>query len=150
MQILSSKLTFFYKFIFIILWIVGFGFGARNVIFIQPQFDGRWLQYVVCWILIALFIFFITGMIKAVTINRDKNRLEVSNFFRTIYVDFSEIEDIDGSSFISPKLIWFTFKHPTVFGSKVSFMPVHRPVRGIGKHPMVMELRKAFNLDIKL
>lgn len=80
-------------------------------------------------------------------INYKKKQLEVSNFFKTIYVDFSEIEDIDGSSLLSPKLVWFILKTPTAFGTKISFMPAHRPARSIGKHPLVIELRREFKLD---
>lgn len=44
MQTLSSKYTFFYKYIFILIWICGFGAGAREVLFINPQF-GRKISF---------------------------------------------------------------------------------------------------------
>lgn len=147
MQMISSKYTFFYKYILIIIWIVGFGFGAREVIFSQPIFSTQWTQYVVCWAAIALFIFFATGSIKMVSLQSRKKQFQVSNFLKTITVDFAEIEDIDGSSMLSPKLVWFVLKKESIFGRKISFMPKNRPTRGIGKHPIVMELRKEFNLD---
>ncbi|MCP3888992.1 MAG: hypothetical protein GY702_08990 [Desulfobulbaceae bacterium] len=144
---LSSKYTFFYKFIFIFIWVIGFATGAREVLFYSTEYDLRWIQYAGTWIGIALFIFFATGSVKQVTINREKKQLEVSNFIKSITIPFSEIEDIDGSSLLSPKLIWFILKTPTEFGRKITFMPAHRPARGIGKHPVVMELRKEFELD---
>lgn len=147
MQTLSSKYTFFYKYIFILIWICGFGAGAREVLFINPQFDGRWIQYVLIWLLITMFIFFATGSIKTVTLNREKKHLTVSNYLKSETIGTDAIIAVDGSSLLSPKLVWIILKKNTRFGRKISFMPAHRPARSIGKHPMVMELRKEFDVD---
>lgn len=147
MQTLSSNYTLFYKFIFIFTWIIGFGFGTREVIFIDPSFDAKWIQYAGSWVGITLLIYFMTGSIKQVTLNREKKRLEVSNFIKSETIDLSEIEDIDGSKFLSPKLVWITLKNNSSFGTKITFMPAHRPARGIGIHPLVIELREEFGLD---
>ncbi len=147
MQIISSRLTFFYKFVLIPIWIFGFGFGTKEVLFIQPQFDAHWLQYLVTWMVVTLLIFIATGQIKMVSLNKKKRQFEVSNFLKTSTIDFSEVEDIDGSSMLSPKLVWFTLKKKSIFGKKITFMPANRPTRGIGKHPLVMELRKEFKFD---
>jgi len=147
MQTLSSKYTFFYKFIFLFIWVVGFGAGAREVIFFSPEYDLRWTQYAVTWAAVAVFIFFATGSIKTVAMDRKKKLLVVSNFFKTHNISFDNIEDIDGSSLLSPKLVWFTLKTPSEFGRKINFMPAVRPQRSIGKHPMVIDLRKEFAMD---
>ena len=147
MQILSSKYTFFYKFVFLFIWVVGFGLGAREVIFFSPEYDLRWSQYVVTWVAIAIFIFFATGSIKTITMDRKKKVLVVSNFFKTHTISFDNIEDIDGSSLLSPKLVWFTLKTPSEFGRKIYFLPAVRPQRSIGKHPIVIDLRKEFTMD---
>lgn len=146
-QKLSSKYTFFYKFIFILIWFFGFGAGSREVLLISPEFDLRWWQYFITWIAISLFIYFATGSLKEISIDWKKKQLEVSNFLKSTTIDFSQIEDIDGSSLLSPKLVWFTLSSKSDFGRKISFMPATRPTRGIGKHPMVVELRKEFRLD---
>lgn len=147
MQTLSSKYTYFYKFVLIMIWIIGFAAGVRKVLFSSPFFDSQWMQYTGTWLGIALFIYFATGSIKQVQIHRDKKCLEVSNFFKTLTIGFEEIEDIDGSSFLSPKLVWFSLKKSSGFGKKIAFMPATRPTRGIGKHPMVIDLRREFKLD---
>ena len=146
MQTLSSKYTFFYKYIFILVWIFGFGAGAREVLIIKPQFDGRWFQYVLTWLLITLFIYFATGSIKIVTLDREKKQLAVSNYLKTETIDTAEIIGVDGTSLLSPKLVWITLKKNTPFGRKISFLPAHRPARSIGKHPLVMELREEFRV----
>lgn len=147
MQILSSKYTFFYKFIFLLVWVIGFGAGAREVLFFSPDYDLRWTQYAVTWAAIAVFIFFATGTIKTVTMDKKKKELVVSNFLKTHSIQFDEVEDIDGSSLLSPRLVWFTLKSHSAFGRRISFLPAVRPQRSMGKHPMVMELRKEFQLD---
>ncbi|MFT5697948.1 MAG: hypothetical protein ACI8ZB_000802 [Desulforhopalus sp.] len=147
MQTLSSKYTFFYKFVFILIWVVGFGIGAREVIFFSVEYDLRWTQYAVTWAVIAIFIFFATGSIKTVIMDKKKRVLIVSNYFKTHDISFDEVEDIDGSSLLSPKLIWFTLKNPSPFGRKINFLPAVRPQRSIGKHPMVIDLRREFKLD---
>jgi len=147
MQILSSKLTYFYKYIFILMWIIGFGVGAREIIFCPQQFDVRWIQYVSIWGGITVFMFFSTGSIKKVSIDTRKKQLEVSNFYKTTVIDYSQVVDIDGSTYLSPRLVWFTLKSDSIFGRKISFIPVNRPGKGIGKHPLVQELRKEFDLD---
>lgn len=143
MKQLSSSLTFFYKFIFIFLWIIGFGAGTRSVLLAGPD-DPRWKVYIFAWAAIALFIFFSCGHIKKVAIHGKK--LLVSNFLRTEEISLDEIESVDGSSFLSPRQVWFTLKTPCSFGRKIVFIPVARKSRGIGKHPLVVELAKELNL----
>lgn len=147
MDTLSSKYTFFYKYIFIFTWIIGFGFGSREIIFFNSEFDARWIQYAGSWVGITVIIYFITGSIKEVKLNKKKKAFEVSNFLKTEDIAFEEIEDISGSTFLSPKMVWITLKNRSLFGRKILFMPAHRAAKGIGLHPIVMELRKQFNLD---
>ncbi|MFW2366292.1 MAG: hypothetical protein ACN4GW_07730 [Desulforhopalus sp.] len=147
MQTLSSKYTFFYKFIFILIWFFGFALGTREVLFIDPQFDSQWTQYLLAWLLITLFIFFATGSIKSVSLDREKKQLVVSNYIKTETINFSEIIAVDGSSLLSPKLVWVILKKKSQFGRKISLMPAHRPARSIGKHPLVMELHEELNIS---
>lgn len=147
MQTLSSKYTFFYKFVFILIWIVGFGVGARDVLFFPAEYDSQWTQYAVTWGAMSILIFFATGSIKTVVMDNKKKVLVVSNYLSTHEISFDEIKDIDGSSLLSPKLIWFTLKSKSSFGWEISFLPAAKPQRSIGKHPMVIDLRKKFELD---
>jgi len=146
MQTISSKYTFFYKYIFILIWIFGFGTGTRDVLFINPQFDAKWLQYAATWLIVGLFIYLATGSIKIVSLDRENNRITVSNFIKTEVIGRDEIIAIDGSSLLSPKLVWFLLKKDSSFGRRITFMPAHKPSRPIGKHPLVSELRREFKL----
>lgn len=149
-ETLSSPYSFFYKFILPVVWFVGFGYGTRQILFAPDLADPRWLQYCGTWLGITFCIIFATGFIKTVRFDRQNNQLIVSNFFKTISIDCNEIDDIDGSSFLSPKLVWFIIKSPSGFGRKIAFLPVNRNRQKLGKHPLVMELRTTFDLDKKL
>lgn len=143
MKELSSPFTFLYKFVFLFLWIAGFGLGTHEVLLAGPA-EPRWLQYMASWIAIAVCIFFATGSIKKVSMAQ--NKLHVSNFFRTEVIDTSEIIVVDGATFLSPRLVWFILRSPSGFGTKITFMPAHRHGKGIGKHPLVQELAEELQL----
>ncbi|WP_163336298.1 hypothetical protein [Desulfopila sp. IMCC35008] len=143
MKELSSSLTFFYKYIVILIWIAGFGFGTREVLLAGPS-DPKWIQYMVIWVLFATFIFFTTGNIKKVSLG--KEGLIVSNFLKEVEIQVADIETVDGSTYLSPRLVWFTLKNNSPFGRKISFIPERRMSPGIGKHPLVVELNKLFDL----
>jgi hypothetical protein len=143
MKELSSPYTFFYKFIFILLWIIGFGLATHEVILAGPD-NPRWMQYMIVWAAFAVFIFFSSGNVKKVTM--DSEKLIVTNFLRTEEIELSDIESVDGSTFLSPRLVWFNLKKPCGFGRKITFIPALRRARGIGKHPLVHELAR----DLKL
>lgn len=144
MQEFSSPLSFFYKFIFFLLWFVGFGYGVRNVIFFPEIFDARWVQFTAVWLGVSVFIFFTTGSIKKVAIDGDY--LLVSNFIKADRIPLSHISAIDGSTFLSPRLVWITLKERSIFGKRITFLPKHKMSSGFGKHPIVQELMEKLRL----
>lgn len=143
MKELSSPLTFFYKFVFLALWIVGFAAGTHKVLLAGPA-DPRWNQYMIVWAALSIFIFFSCGNVKKVILQGRK--VQVSNFIRTVEIAVDDIESVDGSTFLSPRLVWFTLKKPCSFGTKITFIPASRKARGIGKHPLVQELTEELQL----
>lgn len=147
MREISSKLSFFYKYLLVLIWLVGFGLGCHQALFNPPAFDGQWAKYFFTWLGIALCIVLVTGTIKQVILDPQGKRFLISNFRRQIVVPYDQLDDIDGATFLSPRLVWLVFKSPSDFGKKIVFLPGTRPSRGIGKHPMVMELRGLFGLD---
>jgi hypothetical protein len=144
MKELSSSLTFFYKYVVLVLWIVGFGIGGRDILFGSATYDLSWLQYMTTWLLIASFFFFITGPIKKVEMEGQK--LIVSNYLRTEKIDMAQITAVDSFSFFTPKLVWFTLRDESSFGKKIIFLPRHRVGAGLGKHPLVFEMRRQLKL----
>jgi hypothetical protein len=147
MKDISSPYTFFYKFVFIILWFFGFALGAREVLFFSEAFDNRWKQYMIVWLVITVCIYFMTCSIKRVRM--DEKNLEISNYFRTETIPITEIADVAGSGMISPKTVWFDLKKECSFGDKIVFIPLIRFSPGLGQHPMVEELRQELKLEQK-
>jgi len=144
MRELSSPLSFFYKFIFLFLWFAGIGYAARDAIFVQAAYDAKWFQYVGIWLGVSVFIFFTTGTIKRVAI--EGKYLVVSNFIRAEKIELSRIGSIDGSTFLSPKLVWIKLKDNSSFGRRITFLPKHRLQSGLGKHPIIKELSEELGL----
>lgn len=143
MRELSSPFTFFYKHIFLFLWIAGFGIGTSDILLAGPQ-DPKWIQYMGVWVIIAVFIFFSTGDIKKVWM--DENNIYVSNFSKTETIPLSNITQVNGSLFLSPKLVWFIVDPPSGFGEKITFIPKFRKTAGFSKHPLVEDLSKQLNI----
>lgn len=144
MRTLSSPLSFFYKVVFLLLWFVGFGYGVREVIFTPESLDARWMQYTGVWLAVSVFIFFTTGSIKKVSI--DGEFLLVSNYLKQDRIPLSNIRSIDGSTFLSPKLVWFILKEKSLFGKRITFLPKSKMSSGFGKHTIVHELTEELGL----
>ncbi len=117
--------------------------GTYEILLAGPD-NPRWAQYITIWIVFAVFIFFSSGNVKKVTMSNKK--IQISNFLRTEEIDIKDVESVDGSSYLSPRLVWFNLKNPCSFGTKISFIPAIRKAKGIGKHPLVHELAKDLNL----
>ena len=148
MQQISAKFTFFYKYLVLLGWVVGFAWAGRTILFSPPYFTGQWLPYAGIWLLVAVLLILLTGSIKSVRLDHQARRIEVSNFLKTTSIDYREIAAVDGSAFLSPKLVWFDLKSASMFGKRIAFMPVHRWTGlGIGKHPLIYELRSQLGLD---
>ena len=133
-EIISSSMSFFYKFIFSSIWIIGFGFGAiislLNFSFIP----------VIVFILGTLFIYYYCIRLKKVSI--DKEYLYISNYSTEIKIPISEIEKITEDMFININPIWIHFKNPIEFGNYIIFIPKIRLLLPFTSHPIVNELRE--------
>ena len=145
-DLLSSRLTFFNKYIFSILWIGGFGFGTLAM-FIDPHIRTQALLvkilFLVGWLVGSVFIYWICGRIKRV--ERLGDKLLISNYFQEIEVPLTEVESVSEPTFWKPELICIKFRRPTIFGSKIVFMPKIRLWMGVTRHPLVSQL----NAEIK-
>lgn len=97
------------------------------------------------WLGVTLFVFFTSGNIKKVCI--EGKELVVTNFLATERMDLSKIQTVDGSSFLSPRLVWLILSEPCSFGTRITFLPKHRLTKGLGKHPLVYELKEELGLD---
>ena len=145
MRELSSPFTFFYKYIFIFIWFFGFGFGIGDTLSTLEPLTTKWNQYMALWLGVTVFIFFTSGNIKKVVIDGDE--LIITNFLKTDRMPLSRISGVDGSNFLSPRLVWLTLHEPSLFGTRIVFLPKHRLTKGLGKHPIVHELIEELRLE---
>ena len=138
---LSSSLTFFNKYIFIVLFSGVFGLLTINKFLSATDTGTDKYLLLFFWIGITILLYLICGRIKRVQLKG--NKLNISNYIKSIEVDLSEIESVSGSILLSPELVWFKLRRPTKFGETIIFMPeVRFSSLGFTRHPMVKKLEK--------
>ncbi len=150
MRELSSRWTIFYKFVFPTLWIGGFASGTL-VMFVLPDASmGEPDPDHIRWIFLAVtlagtaFIYWACIRLKRVALS--DTTIIVSNYRVETAIPLSEVEQVSGSLFINPELVWLRFRRGTRFGTKIVFMPKVRlrlrRLPGFTRHPMVRELQE--------
>ena len=146
MEELSSRLTFFYKFVFPTLWIGVFAL-VTLLMFVAPEASRskedvreiRWLFLAVTVVGAALF-YWACMRIKRVFL--DRRELVISNYRRTIRVPLRDVERVSASLLMSPELIWLHLRRPTELGSRIVFMPKQRFFGGWRRHPLARRLNE--------
>lgn len=142
---LSSKWTFFYKFVLPTLWIGMFTLGTLTMFFAPDVWNGhndaRWLRWLFLGLTLsgALFLYWACMRLKKVWLGRTS--FTISNYVDEVEVPVRDVERVSGSILMSPELVWLRFRRPTRFGDKVVFMPKLRLLSGWNRHPVVEELR---------
>jgi hypothetical protein len=145
---LSSSWTFFYKVVFPIIWISGFGIGTLVLWlgkFDQPQpppAEMKW-TFLIAWLVGSGIILWIALRLKTVTLNGD--RLIIENYSQEDKVPLSSINSISETRFINPKMIKLNLYPPCVFGEKIVFIPKFKFYNPFGQHPIVKQLKELTN-----
>jgi hypothetical protein len=136
-EILSSGLTFFYKYIFTSIWSIGFGFGTVEMIHSNSP---EALQFAMLWVVGMIFLWLLAGRLKRVEMTECD--LIISNYFCSFRVSISDIEEVRQNRFINTRPITIKFRHNTIFGSSIIFMP-KTSFRLFSEDPVVDRLREA-------
>jgi hypothetical protein len=141
-ELLSSRQTFFSKFIFPPIWI-----GASGFVVMKPALRAglRAWPLFLGWIVIGGFICWTCVRLKRVSI--DDQFLYVSNYFNEIAIPFSDIGDVTQHLWTNNQQVTIYFKVPTEFGGEIIFMPRFRFFPFVGQHPVVDRLKKLANID---
>lgn len=141
---ISSKWTFYYKFIFPTLWIGGFTLTTVFMFLFPAGWKGssdirkaRWI-FLGITIAGATVIYWSCMRLKKVYLRQ--NSLVVSNYLTEVSVPLQQIERVSGSVFMAPELVWVHFRRPTQLGRRIVFMPTMRWFPGFSRHPIVREL----------
>jgi hypothetical protein len=149
---LSSRWTWFYKFVFPIVWIGGFAFGTLSLFqapaSAYPNHDNPALSFLFATIIGSLMFYALCMRNKVVSVEGPE--LVISNFFRTIRVPLKNVERVSGSILITPEVVQITFKERTEFGRKIQFMPHMRFFMGFNRSPVAKELRELVEKEVGL
>jgi predicted PurR-regulated permease PerM len=143
-RLISSKATFFYKFVFPLLWIAFAGFIIfivhSNLASFHTRAEAKTARLIVILVLavVTVIIYWVFPRIKKVELMEDA--LQISNYSQTIVVPLRDIASVSGSILMDPELIWIRFREPAEFGVKIVFIGQHRFFRGFTRHPVVKEL----------
>lgn len=149
---LSSSWTFFYKYLFPVIWIVGFAMGARmatdtrrGALHVEMA-NGAAPDVVWFFLLVGLVgvaaIFWTTSPLKRVRVG-DDDTLIVSNYMQEWRVPFGLITSVTQNKWLKMRPITVRLRADVGCGTRVVFMPPLR-LRFIFWHedPEVAELRE--------
>ena len=139
MRTFSSSLTFFYKYIFTLVWVGFFGFGTISMFLSDSSSDAPKYQFLFTWIIGTLLVYLICGRLKKVQI--EDRKVYISNYFQSTEIDISALKSVSGSIFLAPELVWFKVEPSSIFGQTIIFMPPLRIFCGFTQHPLVKELK---------
>jgi len=136
--VISSSMSFFYKFIFTSLWIMGFGMGTLSIT--SNGINNESAIFIIAFTIGTLFIYWGCMRVKKVSI--DNQYLYISNYSKTIKVHRSNIKKITENVFVNTNPIWIHFKQTNEFGDYIVFIPKKRIFSFFTSHPIVKELRR--------
>jgi hypothetical protein len=144
---LSSVATIAFKIGFPVVWIGSFAVAAA-VLFVvsfdppaDPATDSLlpWLP----WCLLAMTVFgaavFYRYALKLRWVAVEGDSLVVSDVHRRAVVPLAAVARVS-HALSRPPLLWIDFRQPTVFGTRIIFMPRTRLRLGFGPHPLIAEL----------
>lgn len=139
-------MTFFHKFIIPIIMLVMWVY----VIFreIESNAGGSELYTLIFFIIaIPLFIYFYQIRLKVVKI--DNGKMYVSNYFKEIEIEKCNIFKVKQNVFGNNRPILIYLKKPTIFGSKIVFIPTYIFPFYFSPHPIVEELNDFIGIKKK-
>jgi hypothetical protein len=139
---LSSRFTFFYKFVFPTVWLAGFLSGTI-VLWLdsRPDAHAMAIPFTVATIIGAIVFLKFCVPLKRVIAGDDG--LSIDNFLRKIHVPYSQITDVEQSKWINTSITTVSLATDTPFGQKVAFMPYARFTLAVWRdHPAVTLLRE--------
>jgi len=137
---LSSAWTFWTKFLFPAIWILGFGYLT---LFWSGGPPETKFVFLVVWIVGTTSILWVYVGLKRVRM--DEQQLYVSNYIQEIHIPFSAITEVKQNRWINSRPITIYFRDATQFGDKVTFMPKQR-IQFWSVDPVVNELKRLAGL----
>jgi hypothetical protein len=136
----SSRLTFFYKFIFPVIWISGFGLGIIVVELAHNSPLAAKFAFAAGWVLGTAGLVWLCAPLKRV--RADDRALYVSNYLKEISVPVGLIDCVTENRWINIHPITIHLSGDTEFGSRIVLMPKSRFAFSWTPHPVVGEIER--------
>lgn len=143
MILLSSRWTFFYKYVFPTVWIAGFGFGTLALwagLMDDPEAatpEMRWV-FLVTWIAGTVFILWFTRRLKRVSVEGPE--LVVSSDGEEVRIPLTAVAEVRETRFWSPKMIEIRLDRPVAYPDQIVFAAPMAFQWPFTDHPVVKEL----------
>jgi hypothetical protein len=139
-RLLSSRMTYFYKKIFPVAWIITFCF-ITVLVWIggcQAAVTTKWFT-LACLAGGSLFILWFSARLKTVRLQGD--HLLVSDYRSEELIPLLQIDEVRETRLWNPKLIKLHLLRPGQWGNEVIFIAPIRFQFVFSDHPLVKELR---------
>ncbi len=130
------------KYLFPLLWILGFGFGAWEVLDRYLKGDRHSpppVVFIAIWLIGSIVLLIYCRAIKRVAV--DDTNLYISNFLQEIAVPLSNVEAVSENRWINQRPVTIRLRSPIRFGKSVLFIPTARLFGLWSANPLVAELR---------
>jgi hypothetical protein len=146
---ISSRTTFFYKFIFPALWIPMIGVAAvvavRQARASIASDKSSAIAFAVAWVVGSALLLRLTIPLMRVQLREGK--LYASNYRREIEIPPGEIARISQNVWINVRPITLHLRGETPFGTRIRFLPPSRVIFAFWKEdPIVDQLRRLVEL----
>jgi hypothetical protein len=138
--VLSSRLTYFTKVIFPIMWIGGFGAGTAALWASNGAPNQMKWAFLTVLIVGSPSIWWTCVRLKKVRVDGDT--LYVSNYLKEIALPLDVVERVTENRWINIRPVTLYFRRFTDFGSKTVFMPKTRIMLPWRSHPVVDEIKR--------
>jgi hypothetical protein len=139
---LSSRLMFFYKFIFPTVWILGFAGGTLAMFMSRdPNARGPAVGFAVTTVLGGVLLSAFCFPLK--TVVADGGGIVVGNFLRKIEIPYSQLASIDESWLNRGQYATIWLNRDSPFGQRIRFLAYARfTLRFWTAHPALVMLRE--------
>ena len=118
METISSRLTGFYKFGFLVIWA---GMWAMATVGMLAQGNSQGWAMVGVLVAGVVFIWWLLGGLKRVRL--EGRNLLISNYKLEIVVPVGDLAGVRQRWWMSPKLVTLELRNDTPFGKSILFMP---------------------------
>ena len=139
---ISSRATFFFKFVFPSVII-----GLPSLTSVLLFLDDNPAKWIVLLAAVTAFLIMSWVCLPLKKVEVDGDSLRISNFVTTVTVPIAEVTKVTEAALVSIHPVWIHFRVSTKFGKRIVFMPTTEwsPTELLKPHRVVRELRKALS-----